>query len=85
MVENKSLHECQAPSPPLPGECASGAYFWPYLLSKNLGRTLFEDFKNLVLALETSCCLSGRKDHHSKKGQALACTTDKTKVASGYI
>ena len=25
MLENKSLHECEAP--PLVGECASGAYF----------------------------------------------------------
>ena len=38
MLENKSLHECEAP--PLAGECASGTYFWlyrsrmvPYLLS----------------------------------------------------
>ena len=28
MLENKSLHEREAP--PLAGECASGTYFWPY-------------------------------------------------------
>ena len=28
MLENKSLHGHEGPS--LAGECASGAYFWPY-------------------------------------------------------
>ena len=28
MLENKSLHEHEAP--PLAGDCASGTYFWPY-------------------------------------------------------
>ena len=28
MLQNKSLHECEAPPPA--GECASGTHFWPY-------------------------------------------------------
>ena len=33
MLENKRLFECEPPPPPhhpKPGECTSGAYFWPY-------------------------------------------------------
>ena len=53
-VENKSVHECEAPLPTPARRVCLWCIFLalpvkngPFLLSKNLGRKLFEDFKFL--------------------------------------